>query len=220
MTGIIRLLPKTIMVLLVATILIGGATSCKSKKKLAKEKAAAEYALKVDQAKKDLTAIIDGSTSWTSAQMEERLAKIKSFNIDDEDVKSLIEQAEAKIEDVKAAEIRKAEEERLSREEEARRRAQQSEFAVVDNQFMAVASANGIDDANNKIRMALKYFETPDIPVLIIISQSGGFNDYDRPTTISKFLNYLKDKKDYKYRVVSAKRNSMDKITELELIVK
>ncbi len=220
MTGIIRLLPKTIMVLLVATILIGGAASCKSKKKLAKEKAAAEYALKVDQAKKDLTAIINGSTNWTSAQMEERVDKIKSFNIDDEDVKSLIGQAEAKIEDVKAAEIRKAEEERLSREEEARRRAQQSEFAVVDNQFMAVASANGIDDANNKIRMALQYFETPDIPVLIIISQSGGFNDYDRPTTISKFLNYLKDKKGYKYRVVSAKRNSMDKITELELIVK
>jgi hypothetical protein len=220
MTGIIKLLPKTIMVLLVASILIGGATSCKSKKKLAKEKAAAEYAIKVDQAKKDLNAIINGTTNWTSGQMEERLAKIKSYNIDDEEVKGLITQAEAKIEDLKAAEMRRAEEERLSREEEARKRAKQSEFAVIDNQFVAVAGANGIDDANNKIRMALQYFETPDIPVLIIISQSGGFNDYDRPTTISKFLNYLKDKKDYKYRVVSAKRNSMDKITELELIVK
>lgn len=220
MTKIIKLIPKTIMVLLVASLLAGGATSCKSKKKLAKEKAAAEYAMKVDNAKKDLTAIINGSTDWTSDQMADRIAKIKDYNIQDEEVKSLIKQAEAKVEDVRAAEMRKAEEERLRREEEARIRAKQSEFAVVDNQFEAVANSTGIDEANNQIQMALQYFETPDIPVLIIISQNGGFNDYDRPTTISKFLNYLKDKKVYKYRVESAKKNGMGKITELELITK
>ncbi|PLX14875.1 MAG: hypothetical protein C0598_00360 [Marinilabiliales bacterium] len=96
----------------------------------------------------------------------------------------------------------------------------QSEFAVIDNQFNSIAAANGVDDANNKIQTTLNYFETPDIPVLIIISQNGGFNDYDRPTTITKFLNYLKDKKAYKYRVESAKKNSSGKITELELITK
>jgi hypothetical protein len=218
MTKIIKLIPKTIMALLVASLLIGGTTSCKSKKKLAKEKAAAEYAMKVDNAKKDLNAIINGNTAWTSDQMSDRIAKIKDYNIQDEEVKDLIEQAEVK--EVKAEEMRKAEEERLRREEEAKIRAKQSAFAVINNQFEAIANANGVDDANNKIQLALQYFETPDIPVLIIISQNGGFNDYDRPTTITKFLNYLKDKKVYKYRVESAKKNSMGKITELELITK
>ncbi|PLX14874.1 MAG: hypothetical protein C0598_00355 [Marinilabiliales bacterium] len=116
MTKIIRLLPKTIMALLVASLLIGGATSCKSKKKLAKEKAAAEYAMKVDNAKKDLNAIINGNTDWTSEQMADRIAKIKDYNIQDEDVQKLIKQAETKVEEVKADEMRRAEEERLRRE--------------------------------------------------------------------------------------------------------
>lgn len=220
MTKIVKSLSKTIMVLLVATIAFGGATSCKSKKKIAREKAAAEYAIKVDQAKKDLTAIIDGSTNWTADQMTERIVKIKSYNIDDSEVKDLIIKAEQKVEEVRAAEIRQAEEERLRREEEARIRVAQSEFAVIDNQLNAIATAGSIDGANNQIQQALTYFETSDIPVLIIISKSAGFNDYDRPTTISKFLNYLKDKKVYKYKVESVKRNSLGKITELELIVK
>ena len=63
-------------------------------------------------------------------------------------------------------------------------------------------------------------FASPDVPVLIIISQYGGINDYDRPATISKFLNYLKDKKQYKYTVESVKRDGLGKITELELIKK
>lgn len=220
MTKIVKSLSKTIMVLLVATIAFGGATSCKSKKKIAREKAAAEYAIKIDQAKKDLTAIIDGSTNWTADQMTERIVKIKSYNIDDSEVKDLIIKAEQKIEEVRAAEMRQAEEERLRREEEARIRAAQSEFAVIDNQLNAIATAGSIDGANNQIQQVLTYFEASDIPVLIIISKSAGFNDYDRPTTISKFLNYLKDKKVYKYKVESVKRNSLGKITELELIVK
>ena len=220
MTKIVKSLSKTMMVLLVAAIAFGGATSCKSKKKIAREKAAAEYALKVDQAKKDLTAIINGSTNWTADEMTDRIAKIKSYNIDDPEVNDLINQAEQKVEEVRAAEMRRAEEERMRREEEAKIRAAQSEFAVIDNQFDAIATAGDIDGANNQIQQALTYFETPDIPVLIIISKSAGFNDYDRPTTISKFLNYLKDKKIYKYKVESVKRNSLGKITELELIVK
>lgn len=208
------------MVLLVATIAFGGATSCKSKKKIAREKAAAEYVIKVDQAKKDLTAIINGSTNWTSDQMTERISKIKTYNIDDSEIKDLIIQAEQKVEEVRATELRQAEEERLRREEEAKIRAAQSEFAVIDNQLNGIAAAGSIDGANNQIQQALTYFETSDIPVLIIISKSEGFNDYDRPTTISKFLNYLKDKKIYKYKVESVKRNSLGKITELELIVK
>ena len=68
--------------------------------------------------------------------------------------------------------------------------------------------------------LSMDQFASPDVPVLIIISQSGGFNDYDRPTTISKFLHYLKDKQQYKYQVESLKKDTLGKITELELIKK
>ena len=53
------------MVLLAAFITIGGTTSCKSKKRLAKEAAEAEYKSRVDQAVKDLNAILDDETLWS-----------------------------------------------------------------------------------------------------------------------------------------------------------
>ncbi len=216
MTKAVKVFSKTLMVLLVVTIAFGGATSCKSKKKLAQEKAAAEYAAKVDQAKKDLTAIIDGSTNWTADEMTQRIATITSYNIDDQEVKGLIVEAEQKVDELKAEELRKAEEERLKQAEEAKR----SKYLTIDEQFKAIASAANIDEANNQIQKTIQEFETPDIPVLIIISKNVDFNDYDKPTTISKFLNYLKDKKQYKYAVESVKKNSLGKITELELIIK
>jgi hypothetical protein len=58
------------------------------------------------------------------------------------------------------------------------------------------------------------------VPVLIIISQAGGFNDYDRPTTIGKYLDYLKDQKVYTNTIEQVKYDSNGKITELELIKK
>ncbi len=217
MKQMLKFSSRFVVMMLIATIAIGGATSCKSKKKLAKEAAAAEYAAKVEQAKKDLNAIINEETSWTIDEQAARVATIKSYNIDDEEVKGLIVKAEQKIEELRA---RKAEEERLKREEEARRNAAQSEFVVLDNSFNAIANAVSYDAANRKIDETLRQFASPDALVLIIISQEGGVNDYDRPTTISRFLEYLKDKKQYKYKVETLKRDSLGKITELELITK
>jgi hypothetical protein len=208
----------TVMMLIMA-ITIGGATSCKSKR-LAKEAAAAEYAAMVEQAKKDLNAIINEETTWSLDEQAARVATIKTYNIDDPEVQELIEKAELKIAELRAEKERLAEEERLRLEEEARLRAAQSEFAVIDNAFSGIANAGSYDMANQKIDAAMQQFASPDVPVLIIISQAGGFNDYDRPTTISNFLNYLKDRKEYKYKVESVKQDNLGKITEIELITK
>ncbi len=217
MKQMLKFSSRFVVMMLIATIAIGGATSCKSKKKLAKEAAAAEYAAKVEQAKKDLNAIINEETSWTIDEQAARVATIKSYNIDDEEVKGLIVKAEQKIEELRA---RKAEEERLKREEEARQNAAQSEFVVLDNSFNAIANAVSYDAANRKIDETLRQFASPDALVLIIISQEGGVNDYDRPTTISRFFEYLKDQKQSKYKVETLQRDSLGKITELELITK
>jgi len=219
MKQMLKFLSRITVMMLIMVIAIGGATSCKSKR-LAKKAAAAEYAAMVEQAKKDLNAIIDEETTWSLDEQAARVATIKTYNIDDPEVQELIEKAELKIAELRVEEERLAEEERLRREEEARLKAAQSEFAVIDNAFKGIAGAGSYDVANQKIDAAMQQFASPDVPVLIIISQAGGFNDYDRPTTISNFLNYLKDKKEYKYKVASVKQDNLGKITEIELITK
>jgi len=219
MKRFLKILSKILLVSLVLTIAIGGITSCNSKKKMAQERAEA-HAAEVNRAKRDLNKIIEGETTWTLDEQAKKVAAIKAKNWNNDDVDRLIENAEETISFKRAEAARIAEEERLRGEEDARRRANQSEFSVIDNQLGSIAGAGSVDEANMLINTALTQYATPDIPVLIIISQSGGFNDYDRPTTISKFLNYLKDKKQYKYKVESVKRDGLGKITEMELIVK
>ncbi len=211
---------KIMMLFLLTIIIAGGATSCKSKKKLAREKAAAEYATKVEQSKKDLTAMLNGTTTWTLDEQDARLNTIKSYNIDDAEVIDLISKVETKISLDRAEEQRKSEEERLRREEEERKKSAESKYQTIDNQLNSIATSSGTEVANNHIETVLNEFATPDVPVLIIISNAGGFNDYDRPTTISKFLNYLKDKQQYNYKVDMVKRDALGKIIELELIKK
>ncbi len=208
------------MIIIATTILTGGFTSCKSKKKIAREKAAAEYELKVKQAKSDLTAMLNGTTKWSLDEQDSRLNAIKSYNIDDPEVMDLISKVEAKISMDRAEAERLAEEERLKREEAERKLKDASKYQEINNQLAAISTSTTIDAANKKIMLSMDQFASPDVPVLIIISQYGGVNDYDRPTTISKFLNYLKDKQQYKYNVESVKRDSLGKITELELIKK
>jgi len=211
---------RIFMIFLVATIALGGTTACKSKKKLAAEQAAAAFEAKVTKAKKDLNAIINGTSDMTLDEQRKRVAQIKGYNINDPEIDKLISMAEKEIDFQQAESDRKAEEERLRKEEEARRRAAQSEYAVIDNRFRDIAESKSMDAANAQIGLTLNQFASPDVPVLIIISQSGGMNDYDRPTTAEKFLNYLKDVKAYKYTVETVKRDSLGKITEIELLKK
>jgi hypothetical protein len=206
------------LVLLVAVIALGGNTGCKSKKKLAREQAAAEYAARVEQAKRDLTAILNDATDWTLAEKEARFNTIKSWNLQDEEVLRLLDLVEDKLARERAESVRRAEEERLRQEEEERLRAEAARYAPIENHFRAIAGAPDFNAANERIVQALQMFASPDVPVLIIISQAGGFNDYDRPTTIRKYLDYLKDQKVYNNRVEQVKYDTNGKITELELI--
>ncbi len=207
---------RLLMLSLVIIIAMGGATSCKSKKKLAKEKAEAAYQAKVAQAKKDLTAILNDETNWTLPEKQERVKTIKSYNIDDQEVKDLIVKADAKLKD----EQRQLEEERLKQKEQEMNQKKQRQYSLIVYTLADIAKAKNYDEANKQIEGALNLYATPDVPVLIIISKKDGYYDYDRPTTISKFMNYLKDTKQFKYNIESAKYNDDGKITELELIKK
>ena len=202
-----------VMVLLAVFITLGGTTSCKSKKKLAKEAAEAEYQSKVEQAVTDLNAILDDETLWTLEEKEARVQTIKDWNLQNAEVDDLLFQVEKKLARERA---QKEEEEREANEREKA----STTNAVLESNFNSIAKASSVSQANRTINETLNMFESPNTPVLIIIKQNAGFNDYDRPTTIEKYLNYVKDQKKATEKVFNIKYNSNGKINELELIKK
>ncbi len=87
----------------------------------------------------------------------------------------------------------------------------------LDTFFEAVANAPSPASANKSISDALLMFDNPNAPVLIVIYSSGGQVDYDEPTTIKKYLEYLKDTKNYNVEVEEIVRSDNGKIKELVL---
>ncbi len=205
------------MILLAAFITLGGTTSCKSKKKLAKEAAEAEYKARVADAVKDLTAILDDETLWTLEEKEHRVQTIKDWNLQNPEVDDLLFQVEKKLARERAQAEQEAEEARIKTMEQAQAQAPKN---MLESNFARIATSNNTTQANSIINETLKMFASNNAPVLIIISQAGGFNDYDRPTTIENYLNYLKDQKVSRNEVSNLKFNENGKITEVELIKK
>ena len=159
-----------VMILLAAFITLGGTTSCKSKKRLAKEAAEAEYKARVAEAVKDLNAILNDETPWTLEEKEHRVQTIKDWNLQNTEVDDLLFQAEKKL----ARERAQAEQEA----EEARKRAlaeaqEKQPKTMLETNFGRIAAANNVTQANSIINETLKMFETNNAPVLIIISQAG-----------------------------------------------
>lgn len=126
-----------------------------------------------------------------------------------------------------AAQRRQEEEARRREEEENARRAEEEAAARrsetsaprtrLNQYFEAISNSTNVTSANNSINEALTMFASPDALVLIVISESGGVKDYDRPTTIRDYLNYLKDQKKSINSISDIKTDASGKITELEL---
>lgn len=202
-----------ILIAMMALVTIGGTTSCGSKKKMAKK----EYEAKVEQAKKDLNAIIAEETQWTLEEQKSRIEEIENASLNNPEVDELIVKAKEKVIRKMAEEARAAEEERLRELEEQKK---MKPVASLEDYFAIIAAAPDAETANEKIAEALKMFASPDVPVLIIIYHVGDIIDYDAPTTAERYLNYIKDQKKVNVGVYNIKYNSNKKITELELIKK
>ena len=80
-----------------------------------------------------------------------------------------------------------------------------------------IAKAPNYNAANQTITQTLQMFSSPDAPVLIIIYESGAEVEYDEPTTISNYLNYLKDTKNEPAIVAEMGTDNAGKIKELVL---
>jgi hypothetical protein len=210
------------VIMLLVVSLGAGLSSCNNQKKLAKKKAAQELADKTAKAKTDLLAIINDDGKMTLEEKEFKLASIKRMNLDDQEIKDLIAQAEEKLTRERAALEQKKEEERLQRDREKKEREQREggPYRGINTALDAVAGAADVSTANIKIREALSNFSNEEVPVLILISSDGEIKDYDRPTTIRKYLEFIKDQKKSPNKVLNAVYDSNGKIKELELIKK
>ncbi len=144
-------------------------------------------------------------------EKEYRLNSIKKQDFQDQEVQDLIVHADEVL-DV----LREERDIQSSKESEKQ---QQFVFrkSILDG-FKAVANAKSFTQANNQIAKTLKLYAASDVPLLIIISQENGVKDYDRPTTIKKYLEYLKDVKNFDKEIESFVLDKNGKITEIELI--
>lgn len=130
------------------------------------------------------------------------------------------EAADKKRMEEEEARKRAAEEERARAEAdaEARRKASAATPAArLDQYFNAIASSTNAASANGSISEALTLFSSAQTPVLIVISEENGAKDYDKPTNIQDYLNYLKDQKRNLNTITDLKFDSAGKITEVEL---
>ena len=87
----------------------------------------------------------------------------------------------------------------------------------LEGYFNEIAKARDINLANQNISEVLTYFASKDAPVFIVFYREGGQKDYDKPTDIVKYLNYLKDQKKNPYKIDKVIYNDQGKIEELEL---
>ncbi len=197
-----------------------GIFSCKSQKKIAAKQAAEAEARKVAKAKADLEELLSDNNGFTLDEKESRLKVIKDMNIDDADVKELIVKVDEKLKREREAFAAKERAEKLAREREEQLRREGEDQKGLDDYFGLIAGSTNLGTANRYISEALGLFASDNTPVLIIISKSGGIVDYDRPTTIKKYLEYLKDQKVVRNKIENVVYDSNGKITELELIKK
>lgn len=222
MKGLKRIYPFLFVVLMLG--LATGNTGCKKKKELAAAEAAAAAQLAEDiaEAKKILQAIIDDPSLDNIDQNTANLEKVKAMNLEDTAVLSMIIEAQEKLNNDREKlaaqlEAERLEAERLEAERLAAENAANKNYDLLNAQFEALTGETDYQKSNTIIDNLMPLFSSKDTPVLVIVSEENGMKDYDRPTTIDKYLNYLKDRKAYKAVVENIVYDDNGKIKELEL---
>jgi len=204
-------------VLLIAILMAGtaGMTGCKKKKELAAAEAAAAAQLAEDitKATEMLEGILSDNTLDNIDKNEATLEMVKSMNLQDPGVLNLIIKAQEKLDADRLAMAELLEAQRLEEE----RRLKANTDNVLNKQFAALTGEQDFEKSNTIINNILPMFTSTEVPVLVIISEENGMKDYDKPTTIEKYLNYLKDRKAYKAEVENIVYDDSGKIKELEL---
>ena len=202
-------------------------TGCRRKKKIAEERKRQEQLAQQQRDKQleiwklELDDIIrNPAQNMADLEAKERLladikSQVESQGIQDSELLNLIKQAELSIaRDRDRLKPSVMEDDANDFRDITRLRNQ------LQDMFDNIANAGSVGLANTRIDRALELFSSNSTPVLIIISQAGSKNDYDRPTTIQKYLHYLKDQEKNPNIIDNIVLDGQGKIRELQLMKK
>ena len=205
--------PQLILVYLLMVIGLGMG-GCKAKKQ-AKAAAAAKQDL-IAQTIEDLTALLDDE-DMPIDEKEQELTRIKNLYLEDDEVNRLIKLVEEQIAEARR---RMAEKEDIidNKNESDRYADEEARKQQLNNYLEQIASSGNKRQANRTIIDALSMFASRNTPVLIVFYSAPNVRDYDRPTTIEDYLNYVKDQGKNPNTIDKLSFNSGGKITEVELL--
>jgi hypothetical protein len=161
-------------------------------------------AQKIDMARAALYDLLLNKDNKSADELEKELAEIKAQKLNDSEISDLIFRVQKKIDDMSAT-----------------GGGSQSLKTQLENAFTTIANAaktGNLTQADNTIQKTLPLFTSDDATVLIIISREGSMVDYDKPTTIRRYLNLLKDTKANRNSIDAIMTDSSGKIKELDLI--
>lgn len=222
-TGIYALSGFQLFALFMLAMVLVSSPACKSKKKLLAEQQAreqAELAARTDRAISELRGL-KANMALDPDEKERRLMTLKDRygDLKDPMVLQLFEDIAADIAKAREAQIREEAEVAAQAAAEAQAQAElEAKRPTLGTAFDGIATASTRGEANNKIQEAMSMFASPNVPVLIVISELDGIVDYDKPTTIEKYLNYLKDTRNNTNVVKNVELDANGKIVELELV--
>jgi hypothetical protein len=161
----------------------------------------------VDQARAKLFDLLLNKDNLSADELERELNAIKAMKLGDSEIDELIARVEKKISEMRSSGSG----------------ANLPVKTQLENAFNSiVSSAQGGDmaGADNTIQKTLQLFSNEDAPVLIIISREGSIVDYDKPTTIRRYLYLLKDTKANRNSIDAIMTDATGKIKGLDLIKK
>jgi len=202
--------PVALLFMMLVFILAVGYTGCKDTQKVTDNKEEQELPDEVTQAKERVMALIENEEGLSIEERREAVEEIKQKGYADPELLKLIAKLEEQLNKEEAAK----EQEAAEKEMEAKK---SQMAATLRSNFNAIAGASNRLAAEAKIDETLDHFASADVPVLRIIYESDEVTDYDEPTTIQKYLNYLKDMKKNPNKVAEIKYNANGKIKELTL---
>jgi len=163
---------------------------------------------RVDNARTKLMDLLLNRENKSADELEKELGVIKSDirDLNSSELNDLVFRLEKKIDDMKGSSS-----------------ANVPLKQQLENNFQGIANAGksgNAAQAASLINNTLKLFSGADATVLIIISREGSIVDYDKPTTIKRYLDFLKDQKSSRNSVDTYQMDSDGKIKELDLIKK
>lgn len=138
---------------------------------------------------------------------------------DQDSMEEQVENGEAQRQAEAEERARREREESERKAVEAEEQAQREKKNMVSNQLSRIYNASSESTAQSAIDEMLNMFVSNDVPVLVIIYENKDENvvDYDEPTTIGKYLEYLKIMNSKPGMVEEVQYNDAGKITELVL---